>query len=269
MTRGRLVIHGHFYQPLRVDPFTGLLPREPSAAPFHDWNERIDSECYRPNVQRGNLARISFDLGPTLAAWLQAADPTTYDGFIHADGPDPADQAAHGNAMAQAFHHTILPLASLADRRTEIRWGIRDFELRFGRKPEGLWLPETAVDLPSLRLMAAEGIRYTILAPWQSADPAIDTHRLYQVALGGGRAMTVAFYDAPLSGAVSFDPAATADADAFIRDRLLPSFAPRTRGSLVGVADVSPPRLDTAPGRRPADPRPAVRGMRARTARSS
>jgi hypothetical protein len=245
-TRGRLVVHAHFYQPLRADPFTGQIPREPAASPYHDWNARINAECYRPNAERGNLERISYDLGPTLAEWLKAADEQTYRRFIAADAaPWPAAQAGepvpastvavdgdepprpasfHGNAMAQAFHHTILPLASLADRRTEIRWGIRDFEIRYGRRPEGMWLPETAVDLPSLRLLAEHGIAYTILAPWQSADVSIDTRRLYRVELGGGRSIGVAFYDGTLSGAISFEPSATADADAFVRDRLIPRF---------------------------------------------
>src|SRR6476646_4807216 len=115
--RGRLAVHGHFYQPLRADPFTGLIPREPAAAPHHDWNARIDAECYRPNAERGNLDHLSFDLGPTLASWLATEDPPTYARFVAGDHPlDGAQQ--HGNAMAQAYHHTILPLASLADRRT-------------------------------------------------------------------------------------------------------------------------------------------------------
>ncbi len=221
--RGQLVVHGHFYQPFRVDPFTGLVPHEPAAAPYHDWNARINEECYCPNAERGNLDHMSFDVGPTLATWLEAADPSTYARFVAADRPTDST-AAHGNAMAQAFHHTILPLASLADRRTEIRWGIRDFEIRYGRLPEGLWLPETAVDLPTLRVLAEHGIRYTILAPWQAADASLDTRRLYRVELGGGRSIGVAFYDGGLSGAVSFDPSATADADTFIRDRLIPRF---------------------------------------------
>ena len=234
MTRGRLVVHGHFYQPSRADPFTGLVPREPAAAPHHDWNERIVAECYRPNAERGNLDHISSDLGPTLAAWVKAADEPTYRAFIRADRPGltgagPAERArnsvaGHGNVMAQAFHHTILPLASLADRRTEIRWGIHDFEIRYGRRPEGMWLPETAVDLSTLRLLAEHDIRYTILAPWQAADPSLDTRRLYRVEVGGGRSVGVAFYDGGLSAAVSFDPSATADADAFIHDRLIPRF---------------------------------------------
>jgi len=217
VSRGRLAVHAHFYQPLRADPFTGRVPAEPSAAPFHDWNARVEAESYRPNVERGTLRRISYDLGPTLAAWLEASAPTTYTGFVSGDrGPE----SVHGNAMAQAFHHSILPLASAADRRTEIRWGIRDFRHRFGRAPAGLWLPETAVDLPTLRVLADEGIRHTILAPWQAAEAHVETRRPYRVELGGGRSIVVAFYDAGLSGAASFEPSATADADRFARERV-------------------------------------------------
>ncbi len=224
MTRGRLAVHAHFYQPARLDPFTGQQPHEPAAAPFPDWNTRIDAECYRPNVERGNVARISYDIGPTLATWLARHDPGTYEGFIAADmGPD--DEPIAGNAMAQAYHHSILPLASLLDRRTEIRWGVRDFQLRFGRPPLGIWLPETAVDLPTLRVCAASGIRYTILAPWQAAEPHLDTRHPFRVSLGDGQSIVVVFYDSTLSGAVSFDPTATADADRFARERVLARLA--------------------------------------------
>jgi len=223
--RGRLVVHGHFYQPLRVDPFSGRIPPDPSAAPFHDWNARVDAECYRPNAERGTLSRISYDIGPTLAGWLERESPPSYRGFVDADaGPRDSAGARARNAIAQPFHHSILPLASAADRRTEIRWGIRDFELRFGRRPEGMWLPETAVDIGTLRAMVAEGIRYTILAPWQSTTANLETRRPYRVELGGGRSIVVAFYDAGLSSAVSFEPAATADADRFARDRVAPRF---------------------------------------------
>ena len=217
MSRGHLAVHAHFYQPLRADPFTGRVPAEPSAAPFHDWNARIDAECYRPNAERGTLRHLSYDVGPTLAAWMEEAAPATYHGFIAGDRPP---EAQRGNAMAQGFHHSILPLASAADRRTEIRWGLRDFLHRFGRPAEGLWLPETAVDLPSLRDLAEEGVRYTVLAPWQAADGHLETRRPYRVELGGGRTIVVAFYDAGLSAAVSFEPAATADADHFARERI-------------------------------------------------
>jgi hypothetical protein len=216
--RGRLVVHGHFYQPLRIDPFSDRVPADPTAAPFHDWNARIAAECYRPIGERGTLSRTSFNIGPTLAAWMAAEAPETLRKFVAADRrPDPPDR---GNAMAQAFHHSILPLASASDRRTEIRWGLREFELRFGRKAEGMWLPETAVDLPTLRMIAEEGVRYTILAPWQTAEVNLDNRRPYRVDLGSGRSIVVAFYDAGLSGAVSFEPAATSDADRFARERV-------------------------------------------------
>jgi hypothetical protein len=135
-----------------------------------------------------------------------------------------ADQPGD-RAMAQPYHHTILPLASMADRRTEIRWGLRDFELRFSRPARGLWLPETAVDLATLRLLADEGVSYTILAPWQAADPELESRRLYRVAIGEGRTMIVAFYDREMSGTVSFDSGATADADQFAAEHVTPRLA--------------------------------------------
>ncbi len=228
MTRGRFAVHAHFYQPSRADPFSGRILPDPSAAPFHDWNARIDAECYRPNAERGTIGAVSWDMGPTLGAWLAAEDPATLRAFVQSDRPrarDPRIPLERGNAMAQAFHHTILPLASAADRRTEIRWGLRDFELRFGRRAEGLWLPEAAVDLATLRALAAEGVRHTILAPWQADHPRLDTRRPYRVELGAGRSIVVAFYDAGLSSAVSFDATATGDADGFARDRIAPRLA--------------------------------------------
>jgi hypothetical protein len=227
VTRGRLAVHGHFYQPSRIDPWTGVVPAELSAAPFHDWNARVDAECYRPNAERGNLAEMSWDLGPTLGGWLSREDPTTLAHFAAA--------AVRGNAMAQAFHHTILPLASAADRRTEVRWGLREFEIRFGLRARGLWLPETAVDLPTLRLLADEGVAYTILAPWQAADMGIDTRRPYRVDLGSDRSITVVFFDSGLSAAASFEPEATSDAERFARDRV----GPRLVGT--SMADGRPP----------------------------
>jgi hypothetical protein len=228
VTRGRLAVHAHFYQPGRLDPFSGAMPADPTAAPYHDWNARIDADCYRPNAERGTIAHISWDVGPTLAAWLATEDAATWGAFVRADRRTdrrPAIRLGHGNGMAQPFHHTILPLASAADRRTEIRWGLRDFELRFGRRAEGLWLPETAVDLATLRILADEGVRYTILAPWQADHPRLDTRRPYRVQLGAGRRIVVAFYDSALSAAVSFEPAATADADHFARERVAPRLA--------------------------------------------
>jgi hypothetical protein len=212
MTRGRLAVHAHFYQPSRLDPWTGRVPAEPSAAPFHDWNERVHAECYRPNAERGSLRRLSFDLGPTLASWMAERHPSVHARYV-ADGT---------SAIAQAFHHAILPLASAADRRTEVAWGVRDFEVRFGRRPAGMWLPETAVDQATLRELARQGVTYTILAPWQAAEPGVDTRRPYRVEVGDGRSIVAIFYDAGLSAAVSFEPEATSDADRFARERVAP-----------------------------------------------
>ncbi len=228
MTRGRLAVHAHFYQPSRVDPFGGRIPGDPAAAPYPDWNARIDAECYRPNAERGTLVHLSYDVGPALESWLASHDPATWHAFVAADRPggrDPSIPLDRGNALAQGFHHAILPLASAADRRTEIRWGLRDFELRYGRAAEGFWLPETAVDLPTLRILAEMGVRYSILAPWQVVHPHLDTRRPYRVDLGAGRSVVVAVYDGSLSGAVSFEPGATADADHFARERVAPRFA--------------------------------------------
>lgn len=220
MTRGRLVVHAHFYQPFRRDPFTGRVPPDPDAAPFRDWNTRISAECYRANAELGNLGRISWNLGPTLANWMATEEPDTLDLVVA------ADRAAPGApAIAQAYHHAILPLAGVRDRRTEIHWGLRDFELRFGRRPAAMWLPETAVDLDTLRALHAAGIGATILAPWQSEVSGLDVRRPYRVDLGGDAAIAVVFYDGDLSGTVSFAPDATADADRFARERVAPRLA--------------------------------------------
>ncbi|MGH9178245.1 MAG: DUF3536 domain-containing protein, partial [Acidimicrobiales bacterium] len=169
-----LVVHGHFYQPPRENPWTEELAREPSAAPFHDWNARIDAECYLPNgVARvfddaghvvdivNNYANLSFDVGPTLLSWLEAHDPATYRRILAAD-------ADGHRGMAQGWGHIILPLASDRDLRTQVRWGLADFEHRFRRRAEGMWLPETAVDDRVLSVLAEEGVRFTVLAPGQA-----------------------------------------------------------------------------------------------------
>jgi hypothetical protein len=219
MTRGRLVVHAHFYQPLRTDPFSGQIPPDPSAAPYRDWNARITEECYRPIAEHGIPAHISWDAGPTLTGYLAAEAPEVLAGFAQ------GDRDGHGSGIAQAFHHSILPLAAAHDRRTEVAWGVRDFELRFGRRARAMWLPETAVDLSTLRTLEAAGIEAVILAPWQADDPHLDTRQPYRVDLGGGRHLTAAFYDGDLSGAVSFEPAATANADRFARERVAPRLA--------------------------------------------
>jgi hypothetical protein len=217
VSRPALVVHGHFYQPPRLDPFTGTMPVDPTAAPARDWNERISADCYRPNAELGNLGAMSWNLGPTLAGWLQEGDPIAYRGFVVGD--------RGANGMAQPFHHAIMPLASAADRLTEVRWGLRDFEVRFGRRPTGMWLPETAVDMATLRLLSEQGITHTVLAPWQVTGldgGELDTRRPVRIDLGDGRSIVAVLYDGLLSAAVSFDPAATVDADWFVRDRVVP-----------------------------------------------
>jgi alpha-amylase/alpha-mannosidase (GH57 family) len=224
-------IHGHFYQPPRENPFTGEVPVQPSAAPWHDWNARITEESYAANAQarimdgNGGVAktistyeRISFDFGPTLLSWLEQGDPGTYRAVIEADAASVLRFGGHGSAMAQAYNHAILPLSNSRDKVTQVRWGIADFEHRFGRAPEGMWLPETAVDSDSLDILAREGIRFTILSPYQAAevetedgswaevrDGSIDTRSPYLVELEGGRTIVVFFYDGPLSREIAFD----------------------------------------------------------------
>ncbi len=222
MSRPRLVVHAHFYQPSRVNPFTGETPHDASAAPARDWAARVTADCYRPNAASGALAHASWDLGPTLGSYLAHASPEVIADFAASDkaggGPD------HGPAIAQTYHHSILPYAPLHDRRTEIRWGMRDFEVRFGRPATLVWFPETAIDLATLRIAAEEGITGTVLAPWQADANHLD-RRAYRVDTGGGRHIDVAFYDGDLSGAVSFVPDLTADANRFIHERLLPRLA--------------------------------------------
>ncbi len=208
-----LCLHGHFYQPPRENPFTGLLPLEPGAAPFTNYNEKITSECYSPNAEEGNFNVISYDLGATLAAWLEQYHPDVYLRIIKADH---IHRQLHGvgNAMAQVYNHTILPLASVRDKRTQIAWGLLDFRHRYGYNAHGMWLAETAADIDSLDLLAQSGITYTILAPWQATTP-VDPSEPYIVPLRNGRSITVFFYNSPLSGGVSFDWNITNDANIF------------------------------------------------------
>jgi alpha-amylase/alpha-mannosidase (GH57 family) len=215
-----LCIHGHFYQPPRLDPFTNQIPHESGAAPYASFNEKITAECYWPNARQGNFERINFDLGPTLANWLEEAHPDLLTRIIDSDQQSVRRDGA-GGAMAQAYNHTILPLASQRDKRTQILWGLWDFERRFGRAAEGMWLAETAVDLDTLALLRELGVRYTVLAPWQSVE-RVDTTEPYFVRLPGGGSINVFFYNGPLSGLVSFDSEATSDADRFAQQYLAP-----------------------------------------------
>ena len=206
-------LYGHFYQPPREDPFTGRIAREPGATPYENFNEKITVECYRPNADAGNFEAISFDFGPTLAAWIEQAHPDVYKKIIAADRLN-VQRYGVGNALAQAYNHTILPLATPRDKRTQIIWGLEDFAHRFGHAAEGMWLPETAVDLETLDILAEQGVTYTVLAPWQAAE-AIDPTEPYLVRLPSGRSITVVFYNGPLSGGVSFDWDMTTNADDF------------------------------------------------------
>ncbi|HUE75781.1 MAG TPA: DUF3536 domain-containing protein [Chloroflexota bacterium] len=214
-----LSIHGHFYQPPREDPFTGIVRPEFGADPFNDFCEKINAECYRPNAALGNFRRLSFNVGPTLADWLHRHDRETHDAIIASDAWS-VQRTGVGSAMAQAYSHTILPLATQQEKRIQIAWGLADFAHRFGRRPEGMWLPETAVDTETLAVMADFGIEFTILAPWQAGNE-VDSTSPYLVRLPGRRSISACFYDAPLSGQASFNPIMTVDAVRFTRDHLL------------------------------------------------
>ena len=230
-----------------------MLGRQPSARPHHDWNERITSQCYRPNARArilgdgsriidivNNYAKISFNFGPTLLSWLETEEPRVYQAILESDRLSRARFSGHGSAIAQAYNHIILPLANDRDKKTQIVWGIRDFEKRFGRKPEGMWLAETAADTPSLEALAEEGIAFTILSPRQaksvrapgdaaakdSSSTPLDTERPYKVLLPSGRSIAVFFYDGGLSQAVAFERLLS-DGAGFAK-RLMGAFRPAT-----------------------------------------
>ena len=197
-----VVLHGHFYQPPREDPWTDRVPGQPTATPYHDWNERIAEESYGPLAGLGAFERMSWDVGPTLLQWLERERPGIYRAIL--DGDRAArERTGFGNALAQPYHHVILPLASRRDKRTEVRWGIADFERRFHRRPEGMWLPETAVDRETLEVLAEHGIRFTVLAPHQVVRPPSDGGP-GRIELEGGREISVFVYDGDLSHGVAF-----------------------------------------------------------------
>ncbi|PIE55394.1 MAG: glycoside hydrolase [Dethiosulfovibrio peptidovorans] len=217
-------IHGHFYQPPRENPWLEVVPQQPSAAPWHDWNERITDQCYGPNGaarildDRGRIVSmrncyesISYNVGPTLLRWLETHRPWVYRSMIDADRVGTERFGGHGPAMAQVYGHAIMPLASERDRRAQIVWGIADFRRRFGRMPEGMWLAEAAVDLPTLEVLAGEGIRFTVLAPHQisriAVDGPVDISRPYRCCLPSGREISLFFYDATLAQEIAFGSA--------------------------------------------------------------
>lgn len=218
-SRTAFCVHAHFYQPPREDPFRGEIPLESSAAPYPNWNERIYAECYRPNAQLRNFEQISFDVGPTLFAWLEKHHPVTYQQILEQERRNLARYGV-GNAMAQPYHHIILPLATTHDKIVQVYWGLVDFEHRFGHKAQGMWLPETAVDYETLEVLARAGLTFTILAPWQADVDALDPTEPYCVPLPSGAQMVVFFYQAELSGRLSFDPLATVNADHFLQEML-------------------------------------------------
>ena len=229
-----LTIHGHFYQPPRENPWLEAIELQDSALPFHDWNERINKECYNPNsVSKivdsrnrildvvNNYEYMSYNFGPTLLSWMEQFAPLTYERIIKADIESIAEHNGHGNAIAQVYNHIIMPLANEHDKETQIKWGIRDFEYRFGRKPEGMWLAETAVDDDTLRILEANGIKFTILSPyqadkfkkkgdkewtdvsWGNIDPARSYK--YNIKSAPGKSIDLFFYDGAISRSVAFD----------------------------------------------------------------
>jgi hypothetical protein len=221
-------IHGHFYQPPRENPWLGAIEPQPSARPYRDWNERVTAECYRPNMAArvvdnknqiigivDNYQRMSFNVGPTLMSWMADHAPDVHAALVDADRASRDRFGGHGSAMAQAYNHMIMPLASPRDRQTQVRWGIADFTHRFGRAPEGMWLPECAADTASLEALAAEGIQFTVLAPHQARawrppngewrTTAIDPGRAYRYPLPSGRTIDLFFYDGATAQAVAFE----------------------------------------------------------------
>ncbi len=229
-----LTIHGHFYQPPRENPWLETIELQESAAPCHDWNERVCKECYNPNsVSKivdnknrildvvNNYEYMSFNFGPTLLSWMEEFAPLTYERIIKADITSIKEHNGHGNAIAQVYNHMIMPLANERDKQTQVKWGIKDFEYRFGRLPEGMWLAETAVDDDTLRVLAENGIKFTILSPyqalrvkkdgdkdwmdvsWGNIDPA-RSYR-YNIKSAPGKYIDLFFYDGAISRSVAFD----------------------------------------------------------------
>ncbi|MCA9607988.1 MAG: DUF3536 domain-containing protein [Myxococcales bacterium] len=253
-------IHGHFYQPPRENPWLEAVERQESAWPAHDWNERVTEECYGPNgaarildeqgrivAITNNYARMSFNLGPTLLSWLEEQCPRVYQSVLDADRESMARFGGHGSAIGQVYNHMIMPLASPRDRVTQVRWGLADFERRFGRRPEGMWLAETAVDTASLEVLAEHGVAYTILAPHQCArvrppngewfdvhGQRVDPRRPYRMRLPSGRSIALFFYDGPIARAVAFER--LLDDGHRFAERLLGAFDGRAEPQLVHIA---------------------------------
>ena len=255
-----LCIHGHFYQPPRENAWLEEIEQQDSAAPFHDWNERICAECYAPNALArlldgqqyltqltNNYSRISFNFGPTLLSWMERKEPEVYQSILEADKISQERFGGHGSAIAQAYNHIILPLANERDKETQIKWGIADFTKRFGRAPEALWLAETACDTPTLCALAQAGMKYVILAPgqcarirrigsdkWQEVGASVDPKRAYQCNLPNGKSIALFFYDGPISQGIAF--ADTLSSGEKFASRLLGAYRSGEEAQLMHIA---------------------------------
>lgn len=279
-----ICVHGHFYQPPRENPWLEAIELQESAQPYHDWNARITDECYATNAASrilndhekiveivNNYGEISFNFGPTLLAWLEDHNPAVYEAILQADKISQEHFSGHGSALAQAYNHIIMPLANTRDRRSQVIWGVRDFEMRFGRRPEGMWLPETAVDIDTLEALVDQDIKFTILAPHQAerirplasdkagkakadndkagndkagndkaswrdvSDASIDPKRAYLQKLPSGREINIFFYDGPISRSIAFEQ--LLHQGDRLADRLMGAFDPKgTDVQLVHIA---------------------------------
>jgi alpha-amylase/alpha-mannosidase (GH57 family) len=258
----QICIHGHFYQPPRENPWLEEVELQDSAYPYHDWNERITAECYAPNAASrvlaadksiteivNNYSRISFNFGPTLMSWMVRHAREVHDRIIEADRQSRKRFSGHGAAIAQVYNHVIMPLANARDKRTQVVWGIRDFEHRFGRRPEGMWLAETAVDTATLEALAEQEILFTILAPRQAgrarklglrrwrdvSGGRVDTRMAYRCRLPSGRSINLFFYDGPIAQGVAFGGLLASGVE--FANRLLGGFDDTRRdGQLVHMA---------------------------------
>jgi alpha-amylase/alpha-mannosidase (GH57 family) len=252
-----LCIHGHFYQPPRENAWLEEIEIQDSASPFHDWNERISSECYRPNATSrilndwdriidivNNYSKISFNFGPTLLSWMESNAPDTYTAILKADRMSMEHFDGHGSAMAQVYNHIIMPLANSRDQITQVLWGLEDFRSRFGREAEGMWLAETAVNVDTLEVLADYGVKFTVLAPRQAnryrkvGNPkwinGIDPKRHYVCNLPSGKQITLFFYDGERSQDVAFKGLLKNGREFAVS--LVSSFGDRTEPQLVHIA---------------------------------
>lgn len=255
-----LCIHGHFYQPPRENAWLDMIEQQDSAAPFHDWNERICAECYGPNALArlldgqqnliqltNNYSRISFNFGPTLLSWMEKQEPEVYYAILEADKISQTRFGGHGSAIAQVYNHIILPLANARDKETQIKWGIADFTKRFGRQPEALWLAETACDTPTLCALADAGMKFVILAPgqcarvrkigtdkWEEVGAAVDPKRAYQCNLPNGKQIALFFYDGPISQGIAFSD--TLSSGEKLASRLLGTYNHSEEAQLMHIA---------------------------------